>query len=88
MSKRRKKRERGRTPEFSGYKPRKLIARSFNQKEYIKAIQDSDIVLCHGPAGTGKTHIAAGVATRMMRVSQIHRIIIWRQVVRVGQDNG
>lgn len=88
MSKRRKKRERGRTPEFSGYKPRKLIARSLNQKAYIKAIQDSDIVLCHGPAGTGKTHIAAGVAIRMMRTSQIKRIIICRPVVGVGKGIG
>lgn len=88
MSKRRKKRERGRTPEFSGYKTRKLVARSSNQKAYIQAIQDSDIVLCHGPAGTGKTHIAAGVATRMMRASQIQRIVICRPVVGVGKDIG
>lgn len=88
MSKRRKKRERGRKPEFSGYKPRQLVARSTNQKAYIKAIQDSDIVLCHGPAGTGKTHIAAGVATRMMRASQIQRIVICRPVAGVGKDIG
>lgn len=88
MSKRRKKRERGRIPEFSGYKSRKLIPRSPNQRAYVKAIQDSDIVLCHGPAGTGKTHIAASVAIRMMRLSQVRKIIICRPVVGVGKDIG
>ena len=82
------KRERGRKPEFSGYKPRKLVPRSNNQKAYISSIQNNDIVLCHGPAGTGKTHIAAGLAVRMMRASQIEKIIICRPVVGVGKDIG
>ena len=88
MSRKRQKRERGRKPQFSGYKPRNLIARSPNQKEYIKAIRDSDIVLAHGPAGTGKTHIAAGVAVKMMKSSSVERIIICRPVVGVGKDIG
>lgn len=88
MSRRRQKRERGRKPEFSGYKPRKLVPRSQNQKQYMHAIRDSDIVLCHGPAGTGKTHIAAGVAVRMMKASHIEKIVICRPVVGVGKDIG
>jgi phosphate starvation-inducible PhoH-like protein len=54
----------------------------------MQALRDSDIVLCHGPAGTGKTHIAAGVAVRMMKHSQIEKIIICRPVVGVGRDIG
>lgn len=88
MSRRRAKRERGRKPEFSGYKTRKLIPRSHNQKEYMNAIYESDIVLCHGPAGTGKTHLAAGVAVKMMKASQVEKIIICRPVVGVGKDIG
>lgn len=88
MSRRRKKRERGRRPQTSGYKPRKVIPRSPNQRSYIDAILNNDIVLCHGPAGTGKTHIAAGVAVRMMRESKVARIIICRPVVGVGKDIG
>lgn len=88
MNRRRRKRERGRKPEYTGYKPRKLVPRSLNQKVYMHAIRDSDIVLCHGPAGSGKTHIAAGVAVRMMKVSQIEKIVICRPVVGVGKDIG
>lgn len=88
MSRKRRKRERGRKPEFSGYKSRKLIPRSINQRGYIQAIRNNDIVLCHGPAGSGKTHIAAGVAVQMMKNSQVERIIICRPVVGVGKDIG
>ncbi len=88
MSRRRLKRERGRKLGLSGYKPRKLLPRSQNQRQYMHAIQDSDIVLCHGPAGTGKTYIAAGVAVRMMKTSLIEKIIICRPVVGVGKDIG
>lgn len=88
MNRRRQKRIRGEKPQYSGYKPRKLIPRSDNQRAYINAIRDSDIILCHGPAGTGKTHIAAGFAVKMMKASQIERIIICRPVVGVGKDIG
>lgn len=88
MSRRRQKRERGRQPQFSGYKPKKLIPRSQNQKIYIEAIYNNAIVLCCGPAGVGKTHLAAGVAVKMMKAVQISKIIICRPVVGVGKDIG
>ncbi len=88
MSKRRQKRTQGCKSEFSGYKPYKLAPRSKNQEAYIAALHSSDIVLCHGPAGTGKTHIAAGVAVDMMKHSTVDRIIICRPVVGVGKDIG
>jgi len=88
MSRRRTKRVRGQRPELSGYKPRKLNPRTENQGDYKHAIQDNDIVLCYGPAGTGKTHIAAGVAVQYMRTAQIQKIIICRPVVGVGKDIG
>lgn len=88
MSRKRLKRSRGRPPKLSGFKPRKVVPRSENQRQYIDAIYKNDIVLCHGPAGTGKTHIAAGIAVQMMRTSKIEKIIICRPVVGVGKDIG
>ena len=85
---RRKKRDRGRKPENTGYKPRKLVPRSDNQRLYMQAMRESDIVLCHGPAGTGKTHIAAGVAVKQIKMNFIERIVICRPVVGVGKDIG
>lgn len=83
-----KTRDRGRKPQFSGYKPRKVVPRSPHQTEYIKAIRDNDIILCHGPAGTGKTHIAAGLAVKMMKMNHVERIVLCRPVVGVGKDIG
>jgi phosphate starvation-inducible PhoH-like protein len=88
MSRRRQKRSRGQKPETSGFKPRKLSARSENQKAYIESIEDNDITLCHGPAGSGKTHIPAGVAVKMMKASTVRKIIVCRPVVGVGKDIG
>ena len=89
MSRKRSKRERGQQqPRYSGFKPRKLVPRSTNQRIYIQAIRDNDITLCHGPAGTGKTHIAAGVAVRMMKMGQVKKICLCRPVVGVGKDIG
>jgi len=39
-----------------------IIARSDGQKEYINIVQNNDIVLTIGPAGTGKTYIAVAFA--------------------------
>lgn len=88
MSRRRTKRERGKRPQYTGYKPRKLVPRSANQRIYIKTIRDEDITLCHGPAGTGKTHLAAGMAVRMMKSNQIEKICLCRPCVGVGKDIG
>lgn len=88
MSRRRTKRERGHEKEFSGFKPLKLVPRSGNQRRYMRAIRDNEITLCHGPAGTGKTHIAAGVAVQMMKFSKVSRICLCRPVIGVGKDIG
>lgn len=72
----------------SGFKTKRLVAQSANQKEYIKAIRDCDIVFVHGPAGSGKTHIAAASAVKQLRSNEVERICICRPVVGVGKDIG
>lgn len=88
MSRRRKKRSRAEKKPTSGFKPRAVEARTEGQKGYIKAILDNYVVLCHGPAGTGKTHIAAGMAAQLLRKRSVERIVICRPVVGVGKDIG
>lgn len=88
MSRRRNKRKRTQVSPTSGFKPHTVVGRTDGQIGYIKAILDNYIVLCHGPAGTGKTHIAAGMAAQFLREQQVERIIICRPVVGVGKDIG
>lgn len=88
MSRRRQSRSRNERPENSGFKPRSVSARTPRQKEYIKSVVHNDITFCFGPAGTGKTHIAAGMSVQMLRKNQVERIIVCRPVVSVGKDIG
>lgn len=70
------------------FKLNSVSHRTPNQKTYILSIINNDISFCFGPPGTGKTHIAAGMAVHMMRRGEIDRIIICRPVVDVGKGIG
>lgn len=87
MSRRRRK-ARETSVEHSGFKPRKLTARSDNQETFIESIKDHDVVLCSGPAGSGKTHIAIGSAIADYRHAGTEKIVVSRPVVGVGNDIG
>ena len=45
---------------------RSVIPRTKKQKEYVKALRNSEIVMSLGPAGTGKTYLAVAVALTML----------------------
>lgn len=84
----RRRNDRTKKPPTSGFKPKRLIAKTPNQKLYIKAIKDNCVTLVHGPPGSGKTHIAAAQAIKMLKAKQIERVCICRPVVGVGKDIG
>jgi phosphate starvation-inducible PhoH-like protein len=88
MSRRRSTKPRDERSASSGFKPRSVSARTPRQKEYIRSIVNNDITFCFGPAGTGKTHVAAGMSVQMLRHGQIEKVIVCRPVVSVGKDIG
>ena len=45
---------------------RSVISKSKKQKEYVKALRTSQIIMSLGPAGTGKTYLAVAVALSML----------------------
>ena len=58
---------RGKEKKADRYKKNVIVsAQTEGQKEYIKAILNNDIVFCIGPAGSGKTTVATGVALQHM----------------------
>lgn len=65
-----------------------LKPRTENQKNYIKTILDNSITFCQGVAGSGKTHIAIGVALEHLLENKIKKIIITRPVVESGEKIG
>lgn len=66
----------------------KLKPRSKNQNEYIRTIAENTITFCQGVAGSGKTHIAIGMALEYLLEQKIERIIITRPVVEAGEKLG
>lgn len=59
-----------------------------NQRAYMEAIERCDVIFCLGPAGTGKTHIAAGMAARLYLSGEAARIKIVRPAIEVGHSLG
>ena len=43
-----------------------IIPRSEKQKDYVRALRQSDIIISAGPAGTGKTFLAVAVGLTML----------------------
>jgi phosphate starvation-inducible protein PhoH and related proteins len=65
-----------------------IRAKTFRQRQYIKAIQTHDITFCIGPAGTGKTFLAAVLAVQALLNNQCERLILTRPAVEAGEKLG
>ena len=67
---------------------RSVIPRSKKQKEYVRSLKTSKIVLSLGPAGTGKTYLAVATALSMLLEKKVERIILSRPAVEAGERLG
>lgn len=65
-----------------------IRAKTFRQRQYIQAIQKSDLTFCTGPAGTGKTFLAVVVAVKALLANQYERLILTRPAVEAGEKLG
>jgi phosphate starvation-inducible PhoH-like protein len=65
-----------------------LSAKTPKQKDYIKSVKDNQVVICLGPAGTGKTHIATSLAIMGLVRGDYEKVIITRPLVQAGEDTG
>ena len=67
---------------------KRLIAKTENQKYVLRAIKENDVILCAGPAGTGKTHLSVGSAVQALLKEEVERIVITRPIVQAGEKIG
>lgn len=65
-----------------------LVPRTKNQAEYIRAIAENDVTLCSGPAGSGKTMIAVGLACEYLISNKIDKIVVTRPIIESGRGMG
>src|SRR5437763_8385993 len=67
---------------------RHLRPRTDGQGRYIQALRANDLVICVGPAGTGKTYLAVGWAVSLLRSGQVKKIVLVRPAVEAGERLG
>jgi len=65
-----------------------LRPRTDGQGRYVQALKTHDVVLCVGPAGTGKTYLAVAWAVTLLRSSQVKKIVLVRPAVEAGERLG
>ena len=67
---------------------RHVRPRTDGQARYVRAMQENDLTFCIGPAGTGKTFLAVGMAVNLLRQGQVKRIVLVRPAVEAGERLG
>ncbi|MBZ5547340.1 MAG: PhoH family protein [Acidobacteriia bacterium] len=67
---------------------RTVQPKSPNQRRYLEAIEQYDMVFGVGPAGTGKTYLAVAMAISALINKQVNRIILARPAVEAGERLG
>jgi phosphate starvation-inducible PhoH-like protein len=67
---------------------KKVVPKSGNQRRYIEAIRENDLVFGIGPAGTGKTYLAVAMAISLLNERRIQRILLARPAVEAGERLG
>lgn len=66
----------------------RIIPKTAGQEKYLRAMRESDVVFCIGPAGTGKTFLAVARAVASLSEGAVDRIIISRPAVEAGESLG
>jgi phosphate starvation-inducible PhoH-like protein len=62
--------------------------KSAGQRDYVRAMRDSDLTFGIGPAGTGKTYLAVAMAASALLKREVKRLILTRPAVEAGEKLG
>lgn len=66
----------------------RIKPKTVNQSDYIQQMLTHDLVFSIGPAGTGKTYLAVGLALHYLSTGRVKRVILTRPVVEAGESLG
>ena len=67
---------------------KQVAPKTANQRKYIEAMNENDLVFGIGPAGTGKSFLAVAMAVQALFSKQVDRIILTRPAVEAGERLG
>ncbi len=76
------------TPPISVYAARQIRPRTAGQTRYVEAMRNNDLVMCTGPAGTGKTYLAVAAAINALKEERVRKIVLVRPAVEAGESLG
>lgn len=65
-----------------------IMPKTEGQRHYVAAMLRNDLVLCLGPAGTGKTYLAVALAVHQLKNGDVKRIVLVRPAVEAGEKLG
>jgi phosphate starvation-inducible PhoH-like protein len=90
MSRSRARKEARKATSSAVINPNRKILRpkSINQENYIISMVENDVTICTGPAGSGKSSVAVGLACSWLLENKIEKIIITRPTVENGRGLG
>lgn len=67
---------------------RQIRPRSAGQAQYVETVRNNDVVLCTGPAGTGKTYLAVALAAAALKAETVRKVVLVRPAVEAGESLG
>lgn len=67
---------------------RPVKAKTLGQRVYLDSLKRSELVICSGPAGSGKTFLGVAMAVRAFRNREVSRIILTRPALEAGERLG
>ncbi|MBR2992329.1 MAG: PhoH family protein [Clostridiales bacterium] len=67
---------------------RAIKARTLGQRLYVDSLKQSELVICAGPAGTGKTFLGVAMAVKALKAREVSRIILTRPAIEAGERLG
>lgn len=65
-----------------------LRAKTKNQQRYIEQLDTKQLIICTGPAGSGKTYCPIGYALQLLEDEEIDKFIVTRPMVECGRKLG
>ena len=73
---------------FEVYGGKTIRPKTAGQAKFCQALRERDVLLCSGPAGVGKTYLAAARAVEALRLNEVRRIVLVRPAVEAGENLG
>ncbi|NCB38797.1 MAG: PhoH family protein [Erysipelotrichia bacterium] len=73
---------------ISSFGGKVIRPKTFNQQDYVDAIEKNTVTIARGPAGTGKTYLATAMAIKALKEKKVTRVILSRPVVEAGESLG